>query len=127
MKIQMQRQSLRLRVSEQQLAALRAGEAVENLTRLAPGAVCRQVVTATDDGPACLEISPVVWSLRLPRQALEAYAARLPCREGLGFALPTGDEEVLQVSFEVDVRDSVRHRGTAKRKPAPDGDDERTV
>lgn len=124
MKVQMRRQSLRLRIDERQLAALQAGEAVENITHLAPGVACRQVVTAVDDdGPARLEVSPEAWTLRLPRTALDAYAARLPCRDGLEFALPAGEGETLQVSFEVDVRDSVRNRGSRKRKPRDGGDD----
>lgn len=127
MKVQLQGQRLRLRIDERQLAVLRAGQAVENLTQLAPSIACRQVVTLGQEAVACLEVSPVVWSLRLPRTALEAYAARLPCRDGMEFELPVGDGEVLQVSFEVDVRDSVRSRGLGRRKSPPEGGDQENV
>lgn len=127
MKVQLQRQRLRLRIDERQLAVLRAGQAVENLTRLAPGITCRQVVTLGHEAAACMEVSPEAWVLRVPRTALEAYAARLPCRDGLELVLPAGDGEVLQVSFEVDVRDSVRSRGPGRRKSLPESGDQGNV
>ncbi|MCR6495897.1 hypothetical protein LJB71_06485 [Thermomonas sp. S9] len=49
--------------------------------------------------------------LALPRDLLESYAQRLPCRDALVIRLPLDGGDMLQVDFEVDVRDSVRSRG----------------
>ena len=45
--------------------------------------------------------------LVLPRSAVEALATRLPCRDGLPFAITLEDGSQLQLQFDVDVRDSV--------------------
>jgi hypothetical protein len=49
--------------------------------------------------------------LRLPRALLADYASRLPCREGL-----QGEQGGFGLSFEVDVRDSMRVRGPRRRE-----------
>ena len=116
MKIQMQGQRMRLRVDEAELARLQAGEILENLTRLPGGIDCRQQLRVTDDLDARLvPVADAGWCLELPRAQLESYVARLPCREGLGLHLPVSEGDEIDIGFEVDVRDSVRNRGVAKR------------
>lgn len=113
MKVQMQGQSLRFRIDEAELAALQAGQAVENLTRF-PGGSLRQSVVLTDAAEPALEDGV---RLHLPRALLEPYVAKLPCRDGLAIRLPLeeGGADAIEIDFEVDVRDSVRSRGAAKR------------
>lgn len=116
MKIQMQGQRMRLRVDEAELARLQAGEILENLTRLPGGIDCRQQLRVTDDLDA--RLVPAVdagWRLEVPRAQLESYVARLPCREGLELHLSVSEGVEIEIGFEVDVRDSVRNRGVAKR------------
>lgn len=111
MKVQLQGQILRFRIDEAELAALQAGQAVENLTRF-PGGSLRQSVVLTDAAEPALENGA---HLQLPRVLLEPYVARLPCRDGLAIRLPLDDGDAVEVDFEVDVRDSVRNRGVGKR------------
>lgn len=114
MKVQMQGQVLRIRIDESELAWLQAGETVENLTRLPEGASTRHVVSVAEGGPS-LTATREGWTFLLPRALLEPYVARLPCRDGLVVRLPLEEGGELEVHFEVDVRDSIRSRGTAKR------------
>jgi len=114
MKVQMQGQALRIRISEAELARLLDGGAVENLTRL-PGAVAHHQLRTAEDGKPTLAAAPGGWIFSLPRGELEPYVAKLPCRDGLVVRLQVEAGAELEVEFEVDVRDSVRSRGTAKR------------
>jgi len=114
MKVQMQGQSLRFRIDEAELAALQAGQAVDNLTRF-PGGSLRQSVVLTDAVEPTLEGGV---RLHLPRALLESYVVRLPCRDGLTIRLPLNaneGDEAIEIDFEVDVRDSVRNRGVSRR------------
>ncbi|MFZ5606999.1 MAG: hypothetical protein ACOY4A_07215 [Pseudomonadota bacterium] len=107
MKVQMQGQRLRFRIDEAELAALQAGQTVKNMT-CTPGGSQRQSVALSDAaGPV---FGPGM-HLALPRDLLESYAQRLPCRDALVIRLPLDGGDMLQVDFEVDVRDSVRSRG----------------
>lgn len=114
MKVQMQGQALRIRIGEAELKRLRDGETVENLTRL-PGDVAHHRLRMVESGEPTLATAPGGWVFSLPRGVLEPYVARLPCRDGLGVRLPVEEGGELDVEFEVDVRDSVRSRGMAKR------------
>lgn len=115
MKVQMQGQSLRVRISEAELARLLAGEAIDNLTRLPGGECCRHEVRVVGGDEPTLLAGEGGWTLSLSRGQLDPYVARLPCREGLAFRLAVGIGPDLEVDFEVDVRDSVRSRGTSRR------------
>lgn len=87
MKVQMQGQALRIRISEVELARLRDGETVENLTRL-PGDLSRHQVRMIEGGEPTLAPAPGGWAFGLPRGELDPYVARLPCRDGLAMRLP---------------------------------------
>ncbi|WP_052108183.1 hypothetical protein [Aerolutibacter daejeonensis] len=114
MKVQMQGQALRIRISEAELARLLDGETVENLTRL-PGNMAHHQLRMVEAGEPALFAAPGGWAFSLPRGELEPYVARLPCRDGLVVRLPVEQGGDLEVEFEVDVRDSVRSRGMGKR------------
>lgn len=117
MKVQLQGQQIRLRISEAELARLQAGEVVENLTRLPAGLPLRQWLRLDEGSQPALPAETDGWGCLLPRAELARYVARLPCREGLRLRLPLaeGAEEAVEIDLEVDVRDSVRSRGMAKR------------
>ena len=117
MKVQLQGQSLRLRIDEDELARLLAGEAVANGTR-APGAVLGHFVRVVEGEAPTFAVGQDGWHIGLPDVALRGYVARLPCRDALELALGQGDE-ALALSFEVDVRDSVRRRGPPQRRRDP--------
>ena len=120
MKIQMQDQSVRLRIDEAELAALLDQDRVENLTWLGSEVACRQCIELVDT-ELQLHGDAAAWCLRIPRRQLADYVARLPCRDGLEWDLQIGPRRSVQLCFEVDVRDSVRKRGAQRRvKSAPD-------
>jgi hypothetical protein len=112
MRVQQQKQSLRLRIDEAELAGLLAGGTVENATRWPDGRTERQQLALAsqlgwrrdDDG----------WHLALPDAAVRELAARLPSRDGLSFELVVPGGAALRVLFDVDVRDSVRQRHAGK-------------
>ncbi len=117
MKVQLQGQLVRLRISEAELTRLQAGGTVDNLTRLPAGLLLRQWLRLGDDAQPALQVDAGGWGCLLPRAELASYVARLPCREGLRLRLPLaeGAEDVVEIDLEVDVRDSVRSRGVPKR------------
>lgn len=117
MKVQIQSQSLRLRIDESELARLLAGEVLENQTWLGTPGVLSQRLQLHDTAEALLDGDIHALMIKLPREDVLALQARLPCRDGLGFVLPT-QARPLQVQFDVDVRDSVRQRGVQRRNPA---------
>lgn len=114
MKVQLQGQGMRLRIDEAELARLQAGETIGNSTTL-PGVVCLQQLRLGDTAQPAFDGDARTWCLSVPRGDLAAYVARLPCRDGLDYLLPTGADGPLAVSVEVDVRDSARVRGKARR------------
>lgn len=118
MKVQLQDQAMRLRLDEAELARLLAGDSVENLTRFGGGGGWGTAVSLHGGEQAVLLDGGTDCRLVLPRTAVEALAARLPCRDGLAFPLYLDDGTTLQLQFDVDVRDSVRQRGVTGRPSA---------
>lgn len=114
MKIQIQQQSVRIRVDEAELARLLAGEPVGNHTVLGDGLTWSQQLRLGTSQTPRLDGQGQHLRVLLPHAAVLEYSQRLPCREGLAFALATGSVP-LQLQFDVDVRDSVRERGPRRR------------
>ena len=119
MKVQLQGQSLRLRIGEDELARLLAGERVDNVTGAGAGAVLRQGLAMVQGDAPTFAADGDGWRFGLPEAAVRDYVARLPCRDALEFTFEGGDAP-LALSFEVDVRDSVRRRGAPARRRRPD-------
>lgn len=112
MRVQLQGQSLRLRIDEAELAELLAGGTVENATRWPDGRNERQqLALAAQYGWRRGDGS---WRMELSDTAVRELAARLPSRDGLSFELALPGAGVLDVLFDVDVRDSVRQRHANK-------------
>ncbi|KGI79121.1 DUF7009 family protein [Oleiagrimonas soli] len=110
MRVQLQAQSLRIRLQEDEFAQLRAGETVENRSALPHGHVAVQRVRAGEDAQPDWRLDGDAWVLIVPRTMLDAYAERLPTRDGLSLRFDTPDGHALDVLFDVDVRDSARAR-----------------
>lgn len=115
MKIQLQGQSLRLRIDEAELARLQVGESIENLTRLPGRCALRQQLQLVDAATPTLQLLEDGFGFGLPADALADYVARLPCRDGLVFSMPIDAASAIEIHFEVDVRDSVKNRGVTRR------------
>ncbi|SBV37483.1 conserved hypothetical protein [uncultured Stenotrophomonas sp.] len=117
MKTQFRQQSLRLRVDEDELARLLAGETVTNALQLGDGAGWSLALRLHADD-ARLSATAGDCHVTLPLDAVRELQARLPSREGLCFDLPAGSGGV-QLQLDVDVRDSMRRRGPSRQvKPA---------
>jgi len=110
MKLQLQGQHLRLRIDESELAALRAGGTLENATTFGAH-TWRQTLRQTDALAAVLDAGAGSCAIEIPKSLIDAYAARLPCREGLSLSMQPAVGRVLDFVLEVDVRDSIRTRG----------------
>lgn len=117
MKLQISDQQWRVRVNEDELQRLREGHVLTSTSALADDAVLRFVVELVPAPQASVGRDGGSWKFSLPAAAIDAYVARLPCREGVDFVLPGGTGAALQLTFEVDVRDSVRRRGARPRRP----------
>jgi hypothetical protein len=114
MKLQLQGQHLRLRIDESELAALRAGGTLVNVSTFGLHA-WRQTLRQSDAIVATLHAESGDCAIEIPKTQVDAYAARLPCREGLSLQLQPADGPPLDVVLEVDVRDSVRTRGPRRQ------------
>lgn len=112
MKLQVDSQTLRFRLSEAELAGLLRGGSCEDGLRLGDGRVALRAVHLVDDSVAP-DLSGDLMDLRatLPRAGFQAFAVERPRRDGFSFTATCG----VAVSVEIDVRDS--HRMTqVKRK-----------
>lgn len=119
MKLQLQGQQLRVRIDEDQLARLLAGQVLEERTVFGPALTLVYSLRTIDAAQFQIDAGPAHWRLGLPLAALRAHAARLPTREGLHFTLDEG-AQALQLTFDVDVRDSVRRRYPRDKDKAAD-------
>lgn len=110
MKLQIEGQNLRVRIGEEELARLLAGEVIPSRTIFAKAFVMACELRLTPAGEARLAGRAEAWEIEVPDVAVREHAARLPTRDGLRFELPTPDGDALVLLFDVDVRDSVRQR-----------------
>jgi hypothetical protein len=111
MKLQIEGQSLRVRIGEEELAKLMAGEPITSCTRFARAFAMTCTLRLGPGDNARFAGPPDAWSIEVPEAEVREHALRLPTREGLKFILPGGDDgETLELLFDVDVRDSVRQR-----------------
>ncbi|WP_426269324.1 DUF7009 family protein [Dyella kyungheensis] len=110
MKLQIENQSLRVRVNEDELAQLLTERPLQARTRFTRDMTLSCTLRAVPGAAARFGGQPDAWTIDLPLDDVRAHAARLPTREGLLFELESGEGEPLELRFDVDVRDSVRHR-----------------
>lgn len=88
MKVQIQSQSVRLRIDENELAELLAGQWVTSRTDLGAlgGFSCALQLHAGEQ--ARLDGSVTALRFALPQEDVLALQQRLPCRDGLSYELP---------------------------------------
>lgn len=114
MRIQQQGQTLRLRISESELARLMNGKTLVQSVYWPDGmAEHRQLRLGAD---FAWQRRPDGWVVTLPESEVMQLVARLPSRQGLEFESPVPGAKALRVVFEVDVRDSVDKRGAGARR-----------
>lgn len=111
MKLQIEGQRLRFRVDEAELAQLLAGESVVDQTEVGESQILQRRLVLGERAMPQLTWNLQEIRLELPQDVARAYAASLPRRDALSFPVWAGaDAPTLTIDFEVDVRDSVRHR-----------------
>ena len=110
MKLQIEGQSLRVRIGEDELARLLAGQPLVSHTRFTRNLALSCTLRALASEAPRFSGQPDAWVIDLPETTVRAHAATLPSRDGLTFTLESGEGEPLELLFDVDVRDSVRHR-----------------
>ena len=122
MKLQIHGQSLRFRLDEREFAQLLAGATIAGQIALGGGLRLRYSVALSAAEQPVLLTAADHWRLQLPQAAVQAYALRLPCREGLAFTMDAEPGFApLQLCLEVDVRDSIRQRGAVRRAVPGEG------
>jgi uncharacterized protein YhdP len=108
MRVQLEGQTLRLRIDEAELAQLLVGAVAENRTQLPDGRIeVQQLHLASTLN---WQRDDATWRIGLPEADVRALSERLPSRDGLRFDVPTSHGESVQILFDVDVRDSTRRR-----------------
>lgn len=128
MKLQLQPQRLRVRISEAELARLLGGETLRFGLAHA-GSTLLEFAVRLGEVPASARVEcsrapggDARWQLTLPEPVVRAYAGTLPRRDALVLEVgrDEGPDSLRAVSFEVDVRDSLVVRGTAQRRAMHD-------
>ncbi|MCP1375318.1 hypothetical protein [Dyella lutea] len=116
MKLQFEGQQWRVRIDEDELQTLLAGDAVTAESHAAGRFSLVAVVRLSSGSEAVLEGDASHWSLALPEAPVRELAGRLPTRDGLLFELlAVTPAQSLQVRFDVDVRDSARRLKVARQ------------
>jgi hypothetical protein len=110
-KLQVQAQSLRVRVTEAELQHLLSGSPLRLDLGFDGNELLAMEVAA---GPETSFAAGAAWRLALSEVDLRAYAGTLPRRDALVAVLTGSGGEPLRLEFEVDVRDSVKVRGPRK-------------
>ncbi|MCB1561716.1 MAG: hypothetical protein KDI75_11595 [Xanthomonadales bacterium] len=115
MKLRVQEQCLRVRVDEEELKQLLQGR--ELALQLDFGATNRFGfrLSLHDGSHPDLQLDGLRWSLKLPARKVKDYAECLPTRDPLSFPISASPGGSAIVQFEVDVRDSLRHRRPSAR------------
>jgi hypothetical protein len=108
MRVQLEGQTLRLRVDEAELARLLSGGFAENCTLLPDGRTEVQRIRLADT--LAWRREDAIWNIDIPQADVRALSDRLPSRDGLRFDLRGSTVHTLEVLFDVDVRDSARRR-----------------
>ena len=113
-KLQFEDQSVRVRIDEDELARLLAGQLIASATRFNESfALCVTLVVAQLDAPF-VQGTADEWQIGLPLADVRALAARLPTRDGLQYRLHGLGDYPLDLRFDVDVRDSARRLCAAR-------------
>ncbi|QWT18919.1 hypothetical protein KPL74_14330 [Bacillus sp. NP157] len=110
MRVQLENDTVRVRIDEDELAELLDNVALLGSTAFGRAFIMRYAIDATDAAGGSLEGNAHEWRLAVPRADLVALKARLPSKDGLVFDIPGHDAVATTVLFDVDVKDSLRRR-----------------
>ncbi|UPG85178.1 hypothetical protein L2Y94_17985 [Luteibacter aegosomatis] len=109
MRVQLENDTIRIRVDEDELAELLGDVALLGSTAFGRAFTMRYAIDATD-GEVSLDGSAHEWRLEVPRAQLLELKSRLPSKDGLVFEISGNNTAATRVLFDVDVKDSLRRR-----------------
>lgn len=109
MRVQLENDTIRVRIDEDELAELLGDVALLGSTAFGRAFTMRYAIDATE-GDWSLNGTAHEWRLEVPRAALLDLKARLPSKDGLAFGMPGHNTAATRVVFDVDVKDSLRRR-----------------
>lgn len=113
MKVQIQEGEWRLRLLEDEIAQLCAGDALVCQGRLPGRLRLAFSVRLTEGSIAYVTRESDIWKIDLPRAPVEHLQANLPNRDGIDFAVGDDPDVPFRVLVQVDVHDSVKRRRRA--------------
>jgi len=110
MRVQLENDTIRVRIDEDELSELLQDVALLGSTAFGTVFTMRYAVDATEAVVCGLSGNAHEWRMEVPRLALEDLQSRLPSKDGLVFDIPGYDTVATTVRFDVDVKDSLRRR-----------------
>ncbi|URX64414.1 hypothetical protein KR767_10365 [Luteibacter anthropi] len=110
MRVQLEDDTIRVRIDEDELAELLDDVALLGSTAFGKAFTMRYAIDATGRDTCVLDGTAHEWTLEIPRVQLLALKERLPSKDGLVFDIPGLDTVATKVLFDVDVKDSLRRR-----------------
>jgi hypothetical protein len=110
MRVQLENDTVRVRIDEDELAELLGDVALIGSTAFGTAFIMRYAINATGNGACTLSGTAHEWRLGVPRSSLAELQARLPSKDGLVFDIPGYDTVATTVRFDVDIKDSLRRR-----------------
>lgn len=110
MRVQLENDTIRVRVDEDELAELLDNVALLGSTAFGTVFTMRYAIDATSHGDGKLSGHAHEWRLEIPHAELAGLQSRLPSKDGLVFDIPGHDTVATTVRFDVDVKDSLRRR-----------------
>jgi len=110
MRVQLENDTIRVRVDEDELAVLLQGGALSGSTAFGQVFTMRYVVAPIAASVCGLSGDPSAWRVSVPHADLQALKLSLPSKDGLFFEMPGHDSVVTTLRFDVDVKDSLRRR-----------------
>jgi len=110
MRVQLEDDTVRVRINEDELTELLQDVALLGSTSFGMAFTMRYAIDATDADACTLSGTAHEWRMEVPRGALRELQAKLPSKDGLTFDIPGRDTVATTVRFDVDVKDSLRRR-----------------
>ncbi|URL57997.1 hypothetical protein IM816_15525 [Luteibacter flocculans] len=110
MRVQLEDDTVRVRINEDELTELLQDVALLGSTSFGMAFTMRYAIDATDADACTLSGTAHEWRMEVPRDALRELQAKLPSKDGLTFDIPGRDTVATTVRFDVDVKDSLRRR-----------------
>lgn len=110
MRVQLENDTIRVRIDEDELAELLDDVALLGSTAFGRAFTMRYAIDATGSDRCTLDGDAHEWRLEVPRAQLVELKSRLPSKDGLVFDIPGHDAVATTVLFDVDVKDSLKRR-----------------